>query len=112
MKRSVRSALLRSSVPRAPGERSGHAAAGAAAPKSRRRAPDAAQALSHATGGKYIDTMLVQHLGAVRNPMARANLVKVIGLRNIQGSFDQILPLLAEMETRMCGVPRGLRWAW
>jgi hypothetical protein len=61
----------------------------------------AAQALSQATGGDYIDAMLVQHLGAAKHTMARANLVKVIGLREIGGTFDPIFPLLKDGETNV-----------
>ncbi len=61
----------------------------------------AAQALSHAEGGDYIDSMLVQQLDAVKHPMARANLVKVIGLREIGGTFAQILPLVKAADTNV-----------
>lgn len=61
----------------------------------------AAQALSHAEGGDYINIMLVQQLDAVKHPMARANLVKVIGLREIGGTFAQILPLVKDADANV-----------
>ncbi|MDZ4404007.1 protein kinase [Prosthecobacter sp.] len=61
----------------------------------------AAQALSQVEGGDYIDSMLVQHLGAARHPMARANLVKVIGLREIGGTFGPILPLVRDADSNV-----------
>lgn len=61
----------------------------------------AAQALSQADGGDHIDSMLVSHLGSARHPMARANLVKIIGLREISGTFPQILPLVQDKDTNV-----------
>jgi serine/threonine protein kinase len=61
----------------------------------------AAQALSQAEGGDHIDSMLVSHLGSARHPMARANLVKIIGLREISGTFPQILPLVQDKDTNV-----------
>ncbi|MCB1276899.1 MAG: protein kinase [Prosthecobacter sp.] len=61
----------------------------------------AAQALSQVEGGDYIDAMLVQHLDGAKHPMARANLVKVIGLRGIGGTFAQILPLVKDADSNV-----------
>lgn len=61
----------------------------------------AAQALSQAEGGDVINNMLVSHLGSAKHPMARANLVKIIGLREIGGTFPQILPLVRDKDTNV-----------
>lgn len=61
----------------------------------------AAQALSQITGGDYIDSMIAEHLGAAKHPMARANLVKIIGLREISGSLPQILPLVRDKDSNV-----------
>jgi serine/threonine protein kinase len=61
----------------------------------------AAQALSQVEGGDHVDSMLVQHLSAARHPMARANLVKVIGLRGIGGTFAQILPMVKDADSNV-----------
>ncbi|HBJ85488.1 MAG TPA: hypothetical protein DDZ88_16745, partial [Verrucomicrobiales bacterium] len=61
----------------------------------------AAQALSQAEGGDVVNNMLVSHLGSAKHPMARANLVKIIGLREIGGTFPQILPLVRDADTNV-----------
>lgn len=61
----------------------------------------AAQALSQVKSDDDIDGLIVQHLEAVKNPMARANLVKVIGLREISGTFPRILPLVNDADANV-----------
>jgi serine/threonine protein kinase/HEAT repeat protein len=61
----------------------------------------AAQALSQAEGGDVVNDMLVSHLSSAKSPMAKANLVKIIGLREIGDTFSNILPLVRDADTNV-----------
>jgi HEAT repeat protein len=61
----------------------------------------AAQALSQAEGGDVVNNMLVSHLSSAKNPMAKANLVKIIGLREIGDTFPNILPLVRDADSNV-----------
>jgi len=61
----------------------------------------AAQALSQVDGSELVDSMLVAQLGRAKNPMVKANLVKVIGLRETVGAFPQIIPLLQDQDSNV-----------
>lgn len=61
----------------------------------------AAQALSQVEGGPFINDLIAHHLGMVKHPMARANLVKVAGMRDIDSAFSQILPLVHDKDTNV-----------
>lgn len=61
----------------------------------------AAQALQQVAGGDTIDQFFIDQLSRVKQPMARANLVKVIGLRETPGSFTPILPLVKDADANV-----------
>ncbi len=61
----------------------------------------AAQALSQAEGGDVVNNMLVSHLSSAKSPMAKANLVKIIGLREIGDTFPNILPLVRDADSNV-----------
>jgi serine/threonine protein kinase/HEAT repeat protein len=61
----------------------------------------AAQALSQAEGGDVVNNMLVSHLSSAKSPMAKANLVKIIGLREIGDTFSNILPLVRDADSNV-----------
>lgn len=60
--------------------------------------PAAAQALSRAIGGDYINTMLVDHLDHASSRVARVNLVKVLGMRGVQTAFKPIFRLTQDKD--------------
>ncbi len=60
----------------------------------------AAQALRQAEGGD-VNEMLVRHLSSAKSPMAKANLVKIIGLREIGDTFSNILPLVRDADSNV-----------
>lgn len=61
----------------------------------------AAQALNQVDGGEAIDQMLIDQLSRTKHPMARANLVKVVGLRETAGTFSIILPLVHDADANV-----------
>ncbi len=61
----------------------------------------AAQALRQAEGGDVVNDMLVRHLSSAKSPMAKANLVKIIGLREIGDTFSNILPLVRDADSNV-----------
>jgi serine/threonine protein kinase/HEAT repeat protein len=61
----------------------------------------AAQALRQAEGGDVVNDMLVRHLSSAKSPMAKANLVKIIGLREIGDTFSNILPLVRDTDSNV-----------
>jgi serine/threonine protein kinase/HEAT repeat protein len=61
----------------------------------------AAQALRQAEGGDVVNDMLVSHLSSAKSPMAKANLVKIIGLREIGDTFSNILPLVRDADSNV-----------
>lgn len=61
----------------------------------------AAQALSQVDGSEVVDGMLTAQLSRAKNPMARANLVKVIGLRETPGTFSQIISLIHDQDSNV-----------
>lgn len=61
----------------------------------------AAQALKQVDGGDVIDQLFIDQLSRAKHPMARANLVKVVGLRETPGTFSQILALVDDADANV-----------
>ncbi len=66
--------------------------------ENRRTSAGAAQALAKVTGGDYIDQMIADQVGKATDLYAKANLLKVIGMRTYRNAFPIVLAHLKDKE--------------